>query len=340
MKSLFPVQALNQNITHILKKIGSADILGNIQNGLNPEIRLIDEGTHITDVSKIVKFTLENEARVSISAAYCQFLWLLCSIVIKKIDFDTIKEECNKRRISLEEYLVISRTITQLPKVQLLKETPKELYGTNIEQYVSFLRTTDEFIPETHFSNQQKEYSKLLCELIHIKEFNIDDFSIIDLNSPYAEKINSVYCFGACFILLHELYHFSLGHLDTKKASIQDEKNADFEAFWDMYSDISPEEKFSANCGILCVLFSLLYLNPTIESDNTHPAEDDRIFAVYESIKGDNPKYTVLLVQLFRHWADLCHITRFPNNLQNTEESIDKIKSFLAEYKKQNNKGY
>lgn len=340
MEKLFPVQALNQNITHIMEKISSADIWGNIHKGLCSEIGLIDKGTPITDVSYITKCPLENKIYVKISAAYCQFLWLLSSIMIREIDFNVIKETLGQSNMSLEQFAIESRRTVNLPREQLIKEIPEKFHGINIEQYVDYLRRSFELLDVSQFRKQQKEYFELLCELIHRRDFNIDDFSIIDLKSPYAEKINSVYCFGTCFILLHELYHFSLGHLDNKNASIQDEKNADFAAFWDIYSDISPEESFSANCGILCVLFSLLHLNPAIEPDNIHPAEDDRIFEVYDFIKEENPKYTVLLVQLFRYWAEIHQIAGFPNDLQNTEESVDKIKCFLAEYKKQNNKRY
>ena len=156
----------------------------------------------------------------------------------------------------------------------------------------------------------------MLHELTNNKEFYIDHFSEINIKTLYGERINSVYCFGICFILLHELSHFS---------------------FWSIYSDISEDEGFSANCGILCALFSLLFLNPRMESDGIHPSEDDRIIAIYNIIKGDTQKYTILLVSLFTYWAKFYNIRDFPKDLQSTEEPIDKIKSFLSNYKKNNN---
>lgn len=331
MERLFPVQALNQNITHILEKISSADILGNIDKGLCSEIRLIDKGTPITDVSNIVKYTLENEVHVTISAAYCQFLWLLSCIVIRKIDFNVIKETCSQSNMSLEQFAITSKRIVDLPREQLLKEIPKEFHGTNIEQYVDYLRRSSELLDVSQFQKQQKEYFELLRELIGVKDFNFDDFSIVDLKSPYAEKINSVYCFGICFILLHELYHFSLGHLDIPHASQQDEKDADIGAFWDINSDIDQEEKFSAYCGILCVLFSLLYLNPTLESDGIHPYEDERIFDIYECIKDHNPKYTELVINFFVYWDRFFQSENFPKDLDFTSESVYKIKQFFQD---------
>lgn len=209
-----------------------------------------------------------------------------------------------------------------------------EFKGINLEQYIDYLKRIPELLNTTEFCRQQEYYMKLLSELTNKETFSLDDFSDVNIKTPYGEKINSVYCFGICFILLHEASHFSLGHMDKESCAIQDEKDADFSSFWSIYSDILESEKFSANCGVLCALFSLLYLNPKIESDNIHPTEDDRIFKVYECIKKDSPKYTVLLVHFFMYWAKIYQIDGFPTNLQNTEDSVDKIKNFLAEYKK------
>ena len=42
-----------------------------------------------------------------------------------------------------------------------------------------------------------------------------------------------MYCFGITFILLHELSHFTLGHLH-KDEEITDETDADIAAFWEI----------------------------------------------------------------------------------------------------------
>lgn len=334
MNSLFPVLALNNNITQLIKKIPSAGILDNIKEGLNNEILFIDQDCPISDTAHIVKIPKEGESYVRLSAAYCQYLWLMCSIIIRELDLSVIKEECKRYDISLEEFLQGSRRLPDLPKEQILKQFPSEYQGENVGQYLDYLERIPELLTGKKFDNQQEYHTKLLFELTGKAPFNLADFSMVKINSKYGEKINSVYCFGICFILLHEASHFSLGHMDKKNFSIQDEVDADLSSFWSIYSDISKEEKFSANCGVLCALFSLLYLNPTIESDNIHPAEDDRILSVYESIKEDNPKYTVLLVQFFVYWAKLYQIDGFPTGLQNTEEAVDKIKIFLSKYKK------
>lgn len=334
MNNLFPVLALNSNITQLIKKIPSAGIYESIKEGLNNEILFTDQDCPISDVAQIVKFPMDETCRVSLSAAYCQYLWLMCAIIIREIDLSVVIEECKRCGITLEQFIKGSKQAVSLSQEQVSQQIPSEYKGINIEQYIDYLKRIPELLNITEFRCQQKYYIKLLSELTGKEEFDLDHFSAININTPYEEKINSVYCFGVCFILLHEASHFSLGHMDKESSAIQDEIEADSSSFWSIYSDISEPEKFSANCGVLCALFSLLYLNPKIESDNIHPTEDDRIFKVYECIKEDNPKYTVLLVQFFMYWAKIYQIAEFPPNLQNTEDSVDKIKDFLAEYKK------
>ena len=333
MNNLFPVLALNSNITQFIKKIPSAGISENIKEGLNNDINFINQDRPISDVAQIVKFPMDETCRVSLSAAYCQYLWLMCAIIIREIDLSVVIEECKRCGITLEQFIEGSKQAVSLSQEQVSQQIPSEYKGINIEQYIDYLKRIPELLNITEFCRQQEYYIKLLSELTGKEAFYLDDFSEININTPYGQKINSVYCFGICFILLHEASHFSLGHMDKESCAIQDEKDADFSSFWSIY-DIPESEKFSANCGVLCALFSLLYLNPKIESDNIHPTEDDRILAVYECIKKDSPKYTVLLVQFFMYWAKIYQIDGFPTNLQNTEDSVDKIKDFLAEYKK------
>lgn len=334
MNNLFPVLALNSNITQLIKKIPSAGISENIKEGLNNDINFINQDSPISDVAQIVKFPMDGTCRVSLSAAYCQYLWLMCAIIIREIDLSVVIEGCKRCGITLEQFIEGSKQAVSLSQEQVSQQIPSEYKGINIEQYIDYLKRIPELLNITEFCRQQEYYIKLLSELTGKEAFYLDDFPAININTPYGQKINSVYCFGICFILLHEASHFSLGHMDKESCAIQDEKDADFSSFWSIYSDIPESEKFSANCGVLCALFSLLYLNPKIESDNIHPTEDDRILAVYECIKKDSPKYTVLLVQFFMYWAKIYQIDGFPTNLQNTEDSVDKIKGFLAEYKK------
>ena len=58
-----------------------------------------------------------------------------------------------------------------------------------------------------------------------------------------------MYCFGITFILLHELSHFTLGHLH-KDEEITDETDADIAAFWEINGSLADfsERAMSWNC--------------------------------------------------------------------------------------------
>lgn len=52
-----------------------------------------------------------------------------------------------------------------------------------------------------------------------------------------------MYCFGITFILLHELSHFTLGHLH-KDEEITDETDADIAAFWEIMVVLQNKDYF------------------------------------------------------------------------------------------------
>lgn len=191
-----------------------------------------------------------------------------------------------------------------------------------------------DLLNEEELSNQLKIENELIMQLIgKSANINLERFNQINLHGKYEEIVNSVYCYGIAFILLHELSHFNLGHLNKQNEELEDERDADISAFWNIYNDLDAEIRFTANCGILCTLFSLLYLNPNMEEDGIHPREDYRIMEIYEQIKDDNNKYTFLVVYMFKCWSIMYNIKGFPNIVSDTaEDAIERIKSFLSNY--------
>lgn len=129
MNNLFPVLALNSNITQLIKKIPSAGILENIKEGLNNEIRFIDQNSPISDVAKIVKFSTDSKSYVSLSAAYCQYPWLMCSIIIRDIDLSVIIEECKRCRVTLEQFADCSKQVLINLKNRFQSRFPWNLKG-------------------------------------------------------------------------------------------------------------------------------------------------------------------------------------------------------------------
>ncbi len=333
---LFPVQALNANITHILSEIISADILGSISAGLKNDITFIDQGGHITDVAHISK-NFDNTCSVYLSASYCQYLWLICDVVIKSFDFYMVMQSCSVYNITLNSFK--EEIKQELDNKAIIEEALSQINRqTEVEQCIDYLARMRNLIGDDNGKSLNKQIQiekELISELVDpLKPIDSNKLNTLSLNDSYEEKINSVYCYGIAFVLLHELSHFALGHLD-KTEEMEDERSADLAAFWNMYSDLSPDKLFSANCGILCELFSLLYLNPQLKDDGIHPREDKRIWEVYETIKKDNEKYTILCVYMFDYWANTNHIPNYPQNFERSpHERIKDIKEFFNEWGK------
>lgn len=327
---MYPIRKLDRNINHILHDIISADIEGNVNKGLQNQIDFFDEDDHISGVANIVKNPIDSTCRVMLSEAFCQFLWFICDICLKEIDLSIIKEECAKVNGTLDQYKQEVETILQNPMRYFwlfLQQHP----NLSSVQYLDYLHRSTQLLDVNQYTdNQQHEFQMALS--IQDKSQTIDLAAInkINIDGLYEQKVNSVYCFGITFILLHELSHFALGHMDKPLAECEDEINADFSAFWDIYSDINDVRRFSANIGILCMMFSLLMLNPTMTEDGIHPREDKRIFDIYDKIRDENSKYTVLLVRLFKIWADTYDSTDFPLVIDDSESSLQTIRNYFA----------
>lgn len=317
MTKKFPVQqALNECITEVLSKITSANISEAISQGFKNEVLFIDEGSKISDPAKAITRQADGMCQVQLSAAFCQFLWIFSGLAIGRINYSAVQESCGEEGLSVED----------CPKALELEAS--QSINLSIEEQDRIERT----LSLLEFYEARGDYEKLLFSLVYSGEIDMEAFSHINFKTRYAEEINSAYVYGIAFVLLHELSHFSLGHLD-KKEIVQDEVDADLSAFWCLYSDLPDKEKLTANCAILCVLFALLFCNPKLESDGIHPSEDDRILTVYDAIKADDERYTIMLVSLFSYWAELYGIEDFPRELPYTEESVNEIKSFLSHYK-------
>lgn len=134
----------------------------------------------------------------------------MCSIIIREIDLSIVREECERRGITLEQFIELSKQVVGLSQEQVCQQIPSEYKEINIEQYIDYFKRIPELLNITEFCRQQEYYIKLLSELTGKEAFYLDDFSAININTPYGQKINSVYCFGICFILLHEASHFLL----------------------------------------------------------------------------------------------------------------------------------
>lgn len=326
---MYPVRKLDRNITHILQDIISADIEGNVNKGLQNQIDFFDEDDHISDVAVIVRSPIDGTCHVRLSEAYCQFLWFISDICLKEIDLSIIKDECVKVNGTLEQYKQEVETILQNP-MRYFWLLWQQYPGVSPAQYLDYLRRSMQLLDaKQHSANQQHEFQMAVSILDKSQTIDMAAISKTNIDGLYEQKVNSVYCFGITFILLHELYHFALGHMG-KPSQRSFEVNADMSAFWSVYRDINDGRRFSANIGILCMMFSLLMLNPNLAEDGIHPREDKRIFDIYDNIKAESPKYTVLLVRLFKIWADVYGVTDFPSVNDDSEGCLQIIRDYFS----------
>ncbi len=329
-KYKFPVHSLDVNIAKILSSIASVELLGNIPKDLNNKIRFFDEGEHISYVAKISKDIITGLCTTRLSIAYCQFLWLISNVSLKNTEFSIILEECKAENKSITDFKnVIDIELSESPSQLSQRLAP---FGIPIDSYLDNLTNVKALLACNGFQKQQQLQLSMAFSLLN-KEENIDYtlFDDIHNDKQYELKTNSVYCYGITFILLHELSHFELGHLDKQTEEMQDEKDADISAFWKIFVNVEETTKYSANIGIICALFSLLLMNPTLEGDETHPREDNRIFQVYDDIKNENKKYGILIKHLFDYWGKYFSINGYPSGLPNNEDSLEEIRSFLNE---------
>lgn len=325
---LYPVHSLNTNITAFLKKVISADILGCVKTGLKNDVNLMDKGSHITKTLCIERCEDGISSQVYLSSAYCQYFWLLCDIVLRILDRRVIASACTYYGITLDAFMQNVKDTNMRKREQVLPFVPDYL-KPDIDRYLTYLKIVPDLLTTDFWEQLGKKYE--MAECLRDRRLLIDkkDMNTIDMKGKYAERTNSVYCYGIAFCMLHELAHHKLKHLD-KEEEMKDEIDADARAFWNIYKDIKGEERFSANIGMLLVFFSFMMLNPKMEEDGIHPREDKRMFTIYDIVENENPKYTMLLVNMLDLWAKLCQIDNYPKNLEPIGESIVKIKKYFG----------
>lgn len=326
---MYPIHRLNRNITHIFHDIVSTDIFGDIRNGLDNEIHFIDEDCQITEVAYIAYDGIEGISRVFLSSAYCQYLWLLCDVTLKDIDLYIIKEESSKEGLDLNGFKKAVEQTLKTPIERITAMISQCNLSVNPTRYVDYLKRVVQLLDENVYKKQRlREIDMAVSLKENDRLIDFDKINELNMDGLYEQKTNSVYCFGIAFILLHELSHFELNHL-SKKEEKEDEVNADYSAFWDIYSDIDDDRKFSANVGIICALFSLMMINHNLDEDTLHPREDTRLFAFYELMKEDNPKYTLLVKKLLDIWGTTFSVRDYPYGLPDTDGSVYQIRDFI-----------
>ena len=318
----FPIFKLNEEITKSFKKIISLDISQGIRDGLDPMIHFTDEkGGPLTTIAKISEKTItldENEPKryVTISAAYAQMLWMLCSIVLRNHDSIAINTEVE--------------SMTLWERIQFQKELETENSITRYER--GLLDQKKVFSESANMLNKMDIISKR-----KLSEEEMESLYTYDMTSDIGVRIDSLYVYAMTFNLLHEFSHHSLNHDFKSEGTLKEEEEADQNAFWTLFSDLEGNERKTALLGILCSLVSLIFINKSLEDDGIHPLPIERIFSFYDIVKDEGMNYAGLLCHLFYIWAVYTHDDDMPRLEGTYNETIEKIKKYMIEKERTNN---
>lgn len=327
---LYPVHSLNANITNFLSKVKSAKIYDAMTSGMVNETNLIDKGSHITEIAYIEQQD-DGTNRVSLSSAYCQYFWLVCDVALKILDRRIIAGACMEYHISLLNFKSCVEQTNKMNKKEIEKFLPM-YYRIDVDRYLDYLKIVPDLLVDDFW--EKMGFELFLAEMLSNNSLQIerDGFCAVDMKSKYSERTNSVYTYGIAFMMLHEMAHHQLKHMYKDEEHTEDEIQADYKAFFEIFSDITGEERFSAICGMMCVFFSFMMLNPRLQSLGVHPREEKRLFSIYDEVVRENPKYTLLLVMLIDFWAKLNHIDDYPKDLPPTEESVTLIRDYFSKH--------
>lgn len=324
---IYPVHRLNLNITKFLRKVKSAKIYDSLTSGMQNEADFIDKDGKITDIA-FIETQDDGTNKVTISSAFCQYFWLLCDVCFKILDRRIIQGACDDYHISLMDFKVSVEQTNRIPRSRFTSMFPVNC-RIEINRYLDYLMIVPELLEDDFWLKMSQEMDLAESLSNHQLSLNLDAFKVVNMDGKYSERTNSVYCYGMAFMMLHEMAHHQLNHLQ-KDEETEDEVQADYKAFFEIYNDIQGEERFSAICGMMSVFFAFLMLNPGLNSLGVHPREEKRLMTIYDEIVKENPKYTLLLVQLLDFWAKICHISDYPKDLLPTDDSVQVIRQYFS----------
>ncbi len=311
----FPIYRLSEAITNAISKIVSIDIMQGIAKGLDPKIYYVDEsGGPISTIAEInelpyVRSTNDYKRRVKISATYAQTLWMICGIALRNHDSIAIGNELENMTIKERTHFFEELTNNNQVHLRYLNELIDKKKALDVSAKIL---NTIEYINQSVLTDA-----------------DMDCLYNYDMESEFGVKVNSLYVYAMTFCLLHEFSHHILDHDFQTEGTKQEELEADFNAFWSIYSDLVDEERNTAMAGLLCSLVSLIFVNKTLLDDGIHSLPIERIFCFYDLIKDDNPKYAGLLCHLFYAWAVYVHDGDMPSLDAPYEETLEKIREYM-----------
>lgn len=303
----YPIYKLSQNVSETFAKYQSMSIESSIDKGLCPEIEYIDKEGKIGDSAELTQIN-----KVRISAAFCQFIWMLCYATYIKVESDIIHTEYD--RLSEKERMQFA---SELQQNTIESRFLRFLWNKESVCKKSFEAITMAF---RLFDSQCTE-----DDLEYINSFYFTD-------SIEACIVNGIYQYAISFILLHEYGHFVLEHpINSTK---DHENEADFSAYWTMINDLEGKEKTTAVFGIIVSFCSMFFFDGSPKGDEQHPDTDDRLFTFLNLVKDKDERFEYFTFVLLTHWAFKFNKSDFPS-LADYEQgkSIDLAREYFSKVK-------
>lgn len=269
-----PVNILDCKVLKLFNILIESESQELFKKGLKRYLKLFYTDEPITDIAEIVPKsnpeTLEKECQISLYDNFCQFFWCLCysAVVSHEVFFGAANRKASN------------------------PDQDGEIDSYKKKAYEVFMAGVSLFNPEER------------------KRVGRSDFFSLPMpdctDDHYVVFVNNVYIAGINFILLHELKHFELCHLEKNKEDKQDETDADLGAYWHLIlSEITDDQKRFFSLGALLALCSLTFLDDTMKGDESHPDPEKRIASILncnEILEKDREYYYAIICICFKFW--------------------------------------
>lgn len=314
----YSIKCLHSEVSKVFATLKDVDFKNAIDNGFINTIFETDTKGKITETSHIFNNT------VHLSMAFCQYLWIFCKIGILFSDNDIVNECINampedERRKFYQEL-----------------EFAKKNADSNTEGVVEALYADSVLNRENvlHISYELVKYANEIRT--NGASDDLRDTLLKYIQDPiFSIGANGAYIYALAFILLHEYSHFALGH-NQIEGPIEDELDADFSAFWDLYSEVKNEqEERTVVIGMVCSLSVIAIWQRTWQETEEHPSITERIEKLLNSVN-DKPecllKVKHIVCYYIRIWAFVTDCVDCPDFI---EGDLEKSFNELFEYAKQ-----
>ncbi|TGX79082.1 hypothetical protein E5360_12920 [Muribaculum intestinale] len=313
----YPIKCLHDNVSHLIASLQVVDIKTASERGFDSKVIETDTKGRITETSHIYNNT------VRLSMAFCQYLWIFCKIGIMFADNDLINEAVEEmtedERLNFYKELEIARKNKDLD----IKGIGEALYAESVLCRKSVLQTTYDLVSYAKEIKENGASDELKDKLLYFIQDPI--FSI---------GANGTYTYALAFILLHEFSHFELQHNQVEGPK-EDELEADYSAFWNLYSEAKDEQEArTVIMGMVCSLSIIAILQGTWQETEEHPSVTKRIEKLL-SLFEDKPERLVkvkhVICYYIRIWAFVTDNTDCPDFVEN---DLDQSFNAMFEYVK------